>query len=127
MQNTHQTTYQRGETTGFQSQAHDYMEQVVDLGAHLDLSRPGVYPVRVDGAGFAGRGILSGDILIADTTATLREDALTVACIGGTVALATLEKSKGRWCLRRAHGVSVPVSENAEIWAVVTGLVRDRI
>lgn len=40
---------QGGETTGFQSPAGDYVEPVIDLAEHLDLRRPGRYPVRVVG------------------------------------------------------------------------------
>ena len=116
-----------GGTTGFQSQAQDYLEPVIDLSHVLNLDHPGIYPVRVDGDGFAGRGIMRGDILIADTTASLQEDAVAVACIAEAMTLVTVRRRDGGWCLSLGNGVMTPVSDHAEIWAIVTGLVRDRM
>jgi hypothetical protein len=57
---------QCGNTTGFCSPAGDSLECRIDLGEILDLARPSRYPVRISGDALASRGILSGDILIAD-------------------------------------------------------------
>ena len=61
--------YAGDKTTGFQSPATDFVENVTDLAQILDLRRPGRYPVRVVGQRLAARGIQSGDILVADAGA----------------------------------------------------------
>lgn len=112
-------------STGFQSQAHDYFEPVISLSHILDLNKPGIYPVRVEGAGFEARGIRPDDILIVDTSAQLRHDALAVVFANNEVSLARLEKNGQSWCMQTDHGQMIFM--NAEIWGVVTGLVRETV
>lgn len=64
--------YDGSNTTGFVSPAADALEGPVDLAAMLDLRRPHRYPVRVLGQALVERGILPGDVLIADTAAPPR-------------------------------------------------------
>jgi DNA polymerase V len=63
--------YDGSNTTGFVSPASDALEGPVDLAALLDLRRPHRYPVRVLGEALVERGIYPGDILIADTAASV--------------------------------------------------------
>jgi DNA polymerase V len=118
--------YQGAETTGFQSPAQDYIEHVIDLAQVLDLRKPGIYPVRVRGQAFSERGIRDGDILIASTVADPAHGKVAVAVLQGAFRLATLERRKGVWFLLPSGGKeAVPVSDDAEIWAIVAGLVRE--
>ena len=120
--------YRGAESTGFQSPAQDYIEQVVDLSRVLDLQKPGVYPVRVRGEAFQDRGIKEGDILIANTAAQPAHGKVAVAVLQGTFRLATLERRKGIWFLVPSGSkAAVPVSDDAEIWAMVAGLVREDV
>jgi DNA polymerase V len=117
--------YRGGETTGFQSPAQDHIEQVIDLAEILDLRKPGMYPVRVIGQSFRERGILDGDILIANAGADPVAGKVVVAFVQGSVLLATLERRAVGWCLLPAgKREALPVSEDAEVWAIVAGLVR---
>jgi DNA polymerase V len=43
------TAYRGDDTSGFQSPAQDYIEQVMDLTQVLDLPRPGYLPFRMAG------------------------------------------------------------------------------
>ena len=61
--------YDGSNTTGFVSPAADALEGPIDLAAMLDLRRPHRYPVRVLGEALRERGILPGDVLIANTAA----------------------------------------------------------
>ena len=123
-----QTAYQGAETTGFQSPAQDYIEHVVDLARVLDLSKPGIYPVRVAGQGLSERGIRDGDILIANTAAHPAHGRVAVAVLQGSLRLATLERRRGAWFLLPGGGKeAVPVSDDAEVWAIVAGLVREAV
>jgi len=97
-----------GETTGFQSPAQDHIEHVIDLSDVLDLRKPGMYPVRVVGQAFRERGILDGDILIANAAADPIAGKVVVAFVHDSVLLATLERRADGWCLLPA-GKSVPL------------------
>jgi SOS-response transcriptional repressor LexA len=119
--------YQGDKTTGFQSPAQDYIESVVDLAAVLDLRRPGRYPVRVKGQALEARGIRDGDILITDAAAEPRPGVVCVAMIGGDVILATLARRGGDWLLIPSSGISVAITEDVEVWAVVHALVRTEL
>lgn len=116
--------YQGDDTTGFQSPAQDYIEPVVDLAALLDLRRPGLYPVRVVGHELRARGIHAGDILIANAAAEPASGKVCVAFLQGEVILATLVREGEAWFLRASKGDPRPVSEDVEIWAIISALVR---
>src|SRR5262245_17441244 len=103
-------TYRGDNTTGFQSPAQDYVEDVVDLAAVLDLRRPGRYPVRVKGQALASRGIQDGDILVADAAAEPRPGVVCVAMVGGDVILATLSKRAQAWVLEPSLGPIVTIA-----------------
>lgn len=123
----HGRPYRGDETTGFQSPAQDYIEGVIDLGAILDLRRPGRYPVRVKGHALAARGIRDGDILITDAAAEPQPGKVCVAMVGGDVLLATLTRTGAGWVLRPGSGPVIAMREDIEIWAIVEALVRTRI
>lgn len=119
--------YKGDETTGFQSPAGDYVEPVIDLAEHLDLRRPGRYPVRVVGQALRDKGILDGDVLIANAAAEPRPGRVCVAIVGCDVVLATLGFKDGDWWLRPAAKAPIPVTEDVEVWAIVEALVRLRV
>jgi DNA polymerase V len=128
MKNPMGDDYTGGETTGFQSPAQDHIERVIDLGGILDLTKPGVYPVRVVGQALRERGILDGDILIANAAADPAPGKVVIAFVQGAVLLATLERRESGWCLLPAgKSAALPVSEEAEVWAIVAGLVRVKV
>ena len=119
--------YRGGETTGFQSPAQDYIEEVVDLAVLLDLRKPGRYPVRVVGQALKERGIDHGDILIADATAEPTAGKVCVAMIGGDVILATLKRVGDQWYLRPSSGALLEITGEIEVWAIVSALVRSPV
>ena len=119
--------YDGGNTTGFVSPAGDALEEPIDLSAVLNLDRPNIYPVRVWGEALRERGILPGDILIADAAAAPKSGKVCVAFVHGDVLVATLAFRRGEWWLRPSAEGREPVAvrgEAAEIWAIVCGLVR---
>ena len=116
--------YQGDKTTGFQSPAQDFVEPVVDLAARLNLQRPGVYPVRVLGQALAQRGILHGDVLVANAAADPQPGKVCVAFVNADVILATLTYKDEQWWLVPSKGTPVCVAEDTEIWAIVEALVR---
>ena len=119
--------YDCGNTTGFASPAGDALEGPIDLSAALDLGRPNRYPVRVWGEALRERGILPGDILIADAAAAPKSGKVCVAFVHGEVLVATLAFRQGEWWLRPSADGQEPVAVRgaaAEVWAIVCGLVR---
>lgn len=119
--------YDGGDTTGFVSPAGDALEGPIDLAEVLDLRRPSRYPVRVWGEALRGRGILPGDILIADAAAAPATGKVCVAFVHGEVLVATLAFRRGDWWLYPSADRQDPVAvggEAAEVWAIVCGLVR---
>ncbi|MBK8841004.1 MAG: hypothetical protein IPO30_20775 [Hyphomonadaceae bacterium] len=116
--------YKGDNTTGFQSPAQDYVEDVVDLAAMLDLRRPGRYPVRVKGRALASRGIRDGDILVADAAAepkprqSLRRN--------GWRRRHPRDPDQAGRCLRvgPSSGPIITIADDVEVWAIVQALVR---
>ena len=122
------TPYRGDDTTGFQSPAQDYIEQVVDLAQILDLRRPGIYPVRMSGHELRARGIFNNDILITNAAAPPAAGKVCVAFVGGDAILAVLSRDdSGEWLLSSGMGPPCPVNDEVEIWAMITALVRTQV
>ena len=122
--------YDGSNTTGFVSPAADALEGPVDLAALLDLRRPHRYPVRVLGDALLDRGILSGDVLIADTAAPPKHGRVAIVMLHGEVWVAEIAFREGQWWMRpgRAGRPLVPLDgDDAEVWAVVAALVRPKV
>jgi len=123
-------SYNGGNTTGFASPAADSLEGPIDLAEILDLRRANRYPVRVSGEALIERGILPGDILIADAAAPPAHGKVAIVMVHGEVLVAQLAYRSGEWWLRpgRLGEVGqVVVPDDAEIWAIVSGLVRTSV
>lgn len=124
------SNYAGDRTTGFASPAADAVEGPIDLAHVLDLRRPSRYPVRVYGATFATRGIRDGDILIADTAMQPKSGDLVIASTSGAIVLAELRAEKGHWWLISGNNSSAPIrvapAHDVDIWAAVTGVVREK-
>lgn len=122
-------TYTGGNTTGFASPAGDSIEGPLDLADILDMRRPSRYPVRVAGDALIPRGILHGDILIADAATPPSSGRIAIVMLAGDVLVAQLAHRDGQWWLQSGipHAQAVPIGEDTEIWAIVTGLVRTSV
>ena len=82
--------------------------------------------MRVAGEALRERGILPGDILIADAAAQPTDGAVVIAMVIGEILVCQLACRGGQWWLRPSKDGRnpLPVAEEHEIWAVVTALVR---
>jgi len=118
--------YDGSNTTGFVSPAGDAIEGPIDLSHILDLRRPHRYPVRVSGDALRERGIHPGDILIADAAAMPAAGRVVIAMVFGDVLVCQLTFRRGQWWLKPAGPGREPVAVQgeAEVWAVIAGLVR---
>lgn len=118
--------YDGGNTTGFPSPATIYLEAVIDLAEILDLRRPSRYPVRVMGGSLPTRGIAEKDILIVDSALDRAPDRVCVAMGAGEVFLAVLKRTGPTWHLVRTAG-EVEITEDIEVWGIVTSIVREAV
>lgn len=118
--------YDGSNTTGFVSPAGDSIEGPIDLSHILDLRRPHRYPVRVSGDALRERGIHPDDILIADAAAVPAAGRVVIAMVFGDVLVCQLTYCRGQWWLKPTGPGKEPmaVQDEAEIWAVIAGLVR---
>ena len=118
--------YDGSNTTGFVSPAGDAIEGPIDLSHILDLRRPHRYPVRVSGDALRERGIHPGDILIADAAAMPAAGRVVIAMVFGDVLVCQLTFRRGQWWLKPSGPDRQPVAVQgeAEVWAVIAGLVR---
>ena len=121
--------YTGGNTTGFASPAGDNLEGPIELADILDLRRPSRYPVRVAGDALASRGILSGDILIADAATPPTPGRVAIVMIAGDVLVAQLAYRADQWWLQSGSSAvpAIPLDADAEIWAIISGLVRTQV
>lgn len=116
--------YNGDDTTGFTSPAQDYVEPALDLVREFGLRQPGRYPVQFKGQGISRRSILAGDLLITDAAADPIDGQVCVAFVHGERVLAEIVKRDGRWWVQREGREPVEVSDDVEVWAAVTTLVR---
>ena len=118
--------YDGSNTTGFVSPAGDSIEGPIDLSHILDLRRPHRYPVRVSGDALRERGIYPGDILIADAAAVPAAGRVVIAMVFGDVLVCQLAFRRGQWWLTPSSPDRKPIAVQgeAEVWAVIAGLVR---
>lgn len=122
--------YNGGNTTGFASPAGDSLEGRINLSDMLDLSRPSRYPVRVSGDALTSRGIFSGDILIADAASPPVDGKVAVVMLHGSVLVGQLAYRQDQWWLASGRPDTSPIvvaGDDAEIWAIITGLVRTEV
>ncbi len=122
--------YTGGNTTGFASPAGDHLEDTIDLTELLSLRQPSRYPIRVSGDALSGRGIRENDILIADSAQTPAHGRLAIVMIGGDVLVGELAQRGDGWWLVSGLAQGTPelqITEEAEIWGMVTGLVRAEV
>ena len=123
-------SYDGSNTTGFVSPAADALEGPVDLAAMLDLRRPNRYPVRVLGQALAERGILPGDVLIADTAAPPKHGQVAIVTLHGEMWVSQITYQRGQWWVRPGSADRPLVAvdgDGAEVWAVVAALVRPKV
>lgn len=119
--------YKGDSTTGFQSPATDYIEGVPDLAELLELRRPQRFAVRVRGEGLRARGIYGGDILVVNSDAEPVSGKVCVAFVLGDVVLAILSERDGEWWLEPSDQPAQPVSDDTEVWAMISALVRTNV
>ena len=114
---------------GFPSPADDYLEGEIDL-AQLLIERPAAtFLMRISGHSMTGAGILDGDYVVVDRSLEPRPGHVVVAVLAGEMTIKRLRRTKaGRLVLLAENpdypAIAIQEDDGAEVWGVVTGVVR---
>ena len=110
---------------GFPSPATDYVEDDIDLNAHLIKNIPSTFLIRVQGKSMNKVGIHNGDLLVVDRSLDPKNFSTVIANVNEELVVKTFIKEKDQSFLtsetKKAED-KINLAENSEIfvWGVVT-------
>ena len=114
---------------GFPSPATDYIEEDVDLNAHLIKNVPATFVIRVQGKSMTDVGIYDGDLLVVDRSLNPKNFSTVVANVHDELVVKNFIKSKDQNFLssgsKRVED-KIIISEDSDvfIWGVVTYVIH---
>ena len=114
---------------GFPSPATDYLEEDLDLNAHLIKNIPSTFLIRVQGKSMNAVGINDGDLLIVDRSLNPKKFSTVVANINEELVVKNFVREKNQSFLTSGSKKSedkINLTENPEIfiWGVVTYVIH---
>ena len=106
---------------GFPSPATDYVEDDIDLNAHLIKNSPSTFLIRVQGKSMTNVGIHDGDLLVVDKSLDPKKFSTVIANVNEELVVKTFIKEKDQSFLTSGPN-KINLTENSEIfvWGVVT-------
>ena len=110
---------------GFPSPATDYVEDDIDLNAHLIKNIPSTFLIRVQGKSMESVEIHDGDLLVVDRSLDPKNFSTVIANVNEELVVKTFLKEKNESFLTSGSKESknkINLNENPEIfiWGVVT-------
>ena len=110
---------------GFPSPATDYVEDDIDLNAHLIKNIPSTFLIRVQGKSMNNVGIQNGDLLVVDRSLNPKNFSTVIVNINEELVVKSFIKEKNQTFLTSGSKESkdkINLVENPEIviWGVVT-------
>ena len=110
---------------GFPSPATDYVEDDIDLNAHLIKNIPSTFLIRVQGKSMNNVGIQNGDLLVVDRSLNPKNFSTVIVNINEELVVKSFIKEKNQTFLTSGSKESkdkINLIENPEIviWGVVT-------
>jgi DNA polymerase V len=110
---------------GFPSPATDYVEDDIDLNAHLIKNIPSTFLIRVQGKSMNNVGIQNGDLLVVDRSLNPKNFSTVIVNINDELVVKSFVKEKNLTFLTSGAKESkdkINLIENPEIiiWGVVT-------
>ena len=110
---------------GFPSPATDYVEDDIDLNAHLIKNIPSTFLIRVQGKSMNNVGIQNGDLLVVDRSLSPKNFSTVIVNINEELVVKNFIKEKNQSFLTSGSkeiGDKINLTENPEIviWGVVT-------
>ena len=114
---------------GFPSPATDYVEDDIDLNAHLIKNIPSTFLIRVQGKSMNAIGIHNGDLLVVDRSLNPKNFSTVIANVNEELVVKNFIKEKNQSFLTSGSKKtkdSIVLSENSEvfIWGVVTYVIH---
>ena len=114
---------------GFPSPATDYVEDDVDLNAHLIKNIPSTFLIRVQGKSMNSIGIYDGDLLIVDKSLNPKNFSTVIANVNEELVVKTFIKEKNQSFLTSGPknlNNKINLNDNPEtlIWGVVTYVIH---
>ena len=109
----------------FPSPATDYVEDDIDLNAHLIKNIPSTFLIRVQGKSMNSVGIQNGDLLVVDRSLNPKNFSTVIANVNEELVVKTFLKEKNESFLTSGSKElknKINLNENPEIfiWGVVT-------
>jgi DNA polymerase V len=110
---------------GFPSPATDYVEDDIDLNAHLIKNAPSTFLIRVQGKSMNLIGIHDGDLLVVDRSLNPKNFSTVIANVSEELVIKTFVREKNQSFLTSGSNKikdKINLTENPEIfvWGVVT-------
>ena len=114
---------------GFPSPATDYIEEDVDLNAHLIKNVPATFVIRVQGKSMTDVGIYDGDLLVVDRSLNPKNFSTVVANVHDELVVKNFIKSKNQNFLSSGSNkiedkIIINEDSNVFIWGVVTYVIH---
>ena len=114
---------------GFPSPATDYIEEDVDLNAHLIKNVPATFVIRVQGKSMTDVGIYDGDLLVVDRSLDPKNFSTVVANVHDELVVKNFIKSKNQNFLSSgSNNIQDKIIINEDsyvfIWGVVTYVIH---
>ena len=114
---------------GFPSPATDYVEDDIDLNAHLIKNPPSTFLIRVQGKSMNSIGIYDGDLLIVDRSLNPKNFSTVIVNINEELVVKSFVKDKNQSFLTSGSkkiNEKINLTENPEIviWGIVTHIIH---
>ena len=114
---------------GFPSPATDYVEDDIDLNAHLIKNIPSTFLIRVQGKSMSNIGICDGDLLVVDKSLNPKNFSTVIVNINEELVVKSFVKEKDQSLLTSGSKHlkdKINLTENPEIiiWGVVTYVIH---
>ena len=114
---------------GFPSPATDYVEDDIDLNAHLIKNAPSTFLIRVQGKSMSLIGIHDGDLLVVDRSLNPKNFSTVIANINEELVVKSFIKEKDQSFLTSGSKklkYKINLTENPEIviWGIVTYVIH---
>ena len=114
---------------GFPSPATDYIEEDVDLNAHLIKNVPASFLIRVQGKSMENVKIHDGDLLVVDRSLDPKNFSTVVANVHDELVVKNFIKSKNQNFLSSGSNkiedkIIINEDSNVFIWGVVTYVIH---
>ena len=114
---------------GFPSPATDYVEDDIDLNAHLIKNIPATFLIRVQGKSMDDVDIHNGDLLVVDRSLNPKNFSTVIANVNEELVVKTFVKEKDQSFLTSGSKKikdKINLTENPEIfiWGIVTYVIH---